>query len=149
MQHLKDSGAVRPIYGSLGVKRLIALKLKENISFGRKTSRLFMTVVDLGRRERNLSQRVSWMSEKVRLAKGVKMSYKIWDQGRRLRVASGATAPGPALEGAQRFRPMSLSSYILWKCWYMLRLKSFFKVKFRSVVLGCLLYRNRHNQCLR
>ena len=25
----------------------------------------------------------------------------------------------------------------------MLRLKSFFKVKFRSVVLGCLLYRNR------
>ena len=26
----------------------------------------------------------------------------------------------------------------------MLRLKSFFKVKFRSVVLGCLLYRNRH-----
>ena len=27
--------------------------------------------------------------------------------------------------------------------------KSFFKVKFRSVVLGCLLYRNRHNQCLR
>jgi hypothetical protein len=37
-------------------------------------------------------------------------SYK---QGRRLRVASGATAPGPALEGAPRFRPMSLSSYIL------------------------------------
>ena len=34
-------------------------------------------------------------------------------QGRRLRVASGATAPGPALEGAPRFRPMSLSSYIL------------------------------------
>ena len=33
--------------------------------------------------------------------------------GRRLRVASGATAPGPALEGAPRFRPMSLSSYIL------------------------------------
>jgi hypothetical protein len=36
---------------------------------------------------------------------------------RRLRVASGATAPGPALEGAPRFRPMvvliSLSSYIL------------------------------------
>jgi hypothetical protein len=35
----------------------------------------------------------------------------------RLRVASGATAPGPALEGAPRFRPkvvlMSLSSYIL------------------------------------
>ena len=28
----------------------------------------------------------------------------------------------------------------------MLRLKPFFKVKFRSVVLGCLLYRNRHNQ---
>ena len=27
----------------------------------------------------------------------------------------------------------------------MLRLKSFFKVKFRSVVLGCLLYRNRHD----
>ena len=35
------------------------------------------------------------------------------NQGRRLRVASGATAPGPALEGAPRFRPMSLSSYIL------------------------------------
>ena len=35
------------------------------------------------------------------------------DQGRRLGVASGATAPGPALEGAPRFRPMSLSSYIL------------------------------------
>jgi len=39
-------------------------------------------------------------------------------QRRRLRVASGATAPGPALEGAPRFRPkivlMSLSSYILW-----------------------------------
>jgi len=34
-------------------------------------------------------------------------------QGRRLRVASGATAPGPALEGATRFSPMSLSSYIL------------------------------------
>ena len=34
-------------------------------------------------------------------------------QGRRLRVASGATAPGPALEGAPRFRRMSLSSYIL------------------------------------
>jgi len=35
-----------------------------------------------------------------------------------LRVASGATAPGPALEGALRFRPkvalLSLSSYILW-----------------------------------
>jgi len=31
----------------------------------------------------------------------------------------------------------------------MLRLTSFFKVKFRSVVLGWLLYRNRHNQCLR
>ena len=34
-------------------------------------------------------------------------------QGRRLRVASGATAPGPALEGAPRFRPMCSSSYIL------------------------------------
>jgi hypothetical protein len=36
---------------------------------------------------------------------------------RRLRVASGATVPDPALEGAPRFRPkvvlMSLSSYIL------------------------------------
>jgi hypothetical protein len=36
---------------------------------------------------------------------------------RRLRVASGVTAPGPTLEGAPRFRPkvvlMSLSSYIL------------------------------------
>jgi len=28
-------------------------------------------------------------------------------------VASGATAPGPTLEGTPRFRPMSLSSYIL------------------------------------
>jgi hypothetical protein len=34
-------------------------------------------------------------------------------QERRLRVASGATAPGPALEGVPRFRLMSLSSYIL------------------------------------
>jgi len=38
-------------------------------------------------------------------------------QRRRLRVASGATAPGPALDGAPRFRPKgvlpSLSSYIL------------------------------------
>ena len=33
--------------------------------------------------------------------------------GRRLGVASGATAPGPALEGVPRFRLMSLSSYIL------------------------------------
>jgi hypothetical protein len=36
---------------------------------------------------------------------------------RRLRVESGATAPGPALEGAPRFRTkivlMSLSSYII------------------------------------
>jgi hypothetical protein len=36
---------------------------------------------------------------------------------RRLRVANGAIAPGPALEGAPRFRPkvvlMRLSSYIL------------------------------------
>ena len=39
--------------------------------------------------------------------------YFQYDQGRRLRVASGATAPGPALEGAPRFRPMSSSSYIL------------------------------------
>ena len=30
-------------------------------------------------------------------------------------MASGATAPGPALEGAPRFRSMSLSSYILGK----------------------------------
>ena len=34
-------------------------------------------------------------------------------QGRHLRVASGATAPGPTLEGAPHFRPMRLSSYIL------------------------------------
>ena len=38
-------------------------------------------------------------------------------QRRRLRVASGVTAPGPALEGPPRFKPkvvlMSLSSYIL------------------------------------
>jgi hypothetical protein len=40
-----------------------------------------------------------------------------YTQGRCLRVASGATAPGPALEGALRFRPkvvlMSLPNYIL------------------------------------
>ena len=36
-----------------------------------------------------------------------------FNQGRRLGVASGVTAPGPALEGAPRFRPMSLSTYIL------------------------------------
>ena len=36
-----------------------------------------------------------------------------YNQRRRLRVASGATVPGPALEGAPRFRRMSLSSYIL------------------------------------
>jgi hypothetical protein len=39
------------------------------------------------------------------------------EHSRRLGVASGATAPGPAFEGAPRFRPkvvlMSLSSYIL------------------------------------
>ena len=40
-------------------------------------------------------------------------SCKVMGRGRRLRVASGATASGPALEGAPRFRPMSLSSYIL------------------------------------
>ena len=38
-------------------------------------------------------------------------------QRRRLRVASGVTAPGPALEGPPRFKPkvvlMSLASYIL------------------------------------
>jgi len=67
-------------------------------------------------------------------------------QRRRLRVASGATAPDPALEGAPRFRPyefVKLYSPVNWKCCYMLRLKSFFRVKLRSVVLGCLLYRNR------
>ena len=53
---------------------------------------------------------------------------------------------GPAL---QAYEFVKLYSPVNWKCWYMLRLKSFFKVKFRSVVLGCLLYRNRHNQCLR
>ena len=37
----------------------------------------------------------------------------IYIQGWRLRVASGATAPGPTLEGAPCFRPMSLSSHIL------------------------------------
>jgi len=35
------------------------------------------------------------------------------NQGRRLRVASGATAPGRALEGAPRFRLMNMSSNIL------------------------------------
>ena len=53
---------------------------------------------------------------------------------------------GPAL---QAYEFVKLYSPVNWKCWYTLRLKSFFKVKFRCVVLGCLLYRNRHNQCLR
>ena len=80
-------------------------------------------------------------------------------------LISYVTEPGAAFEGGKwgdRPRPRSwggpalqayefvkLYSPVNWKCWYMLRLKSFFKVKFRSVVLGCLLYRNRHNQCLR
>ena len=45
--------------------------------------------------------------------KPVNFSRRTLHQGRRLRVASRASAPGPALEGAPRFRPMSLSSYIL------------------------------------
>jgi hypothetical protein len=49
----------------------------------------------------------------------------------------------------QAYEFVKLYSPVNWKCWYMFRLKSFFKLKFRSVVLGCLLYRNRHNQCLR
>jgi len=53
---------------------------------------------------------------------------------------------GPAI---QAYEFVKLYSPVNWKFLYMLRLKSFFKVKFRSVVLGCLLYRNRHNQCLR
>ena len=53
---------------------------------------------------------------------------------------------GPAL---QAYEFVKLYSPVNWKCWYILRLKSFFKVKFHSIVLGCLLYRNRHNQCLR
>jgi len=47
---------------------------------------------------------------------------------------------GPALQACEFVK---LYSPVNWKCWYMLRLKSFFKVKFRSVVLECLLYRNR------
>ena len=42
----------------------------------------------------------------------------------------------------QAYEFVKLYSPVNWKCWYMLHLKSFFKVKFRSVVLGCLLYRN-------
>ena len=53
---------------------------------------------------------------------------------------------GPAL---QAYEFVKLYSPVNWKCWYMLHFKSFFKVKFCSVVLGCLLYRNRHNQCVR
>ena len=53
---------------------------------------------------------------------------------------------GPAL---QAYEFVKLYSPVNWKCWYKLRLKSFFKVKFLSVVLGCLLFRNLHNQCLR
>ena len=52
----------------------------------------------------------------------------------------------PAL---QAYEFVKLYSPVSWKCWYMLHLESFFKGKYRSVVLGCLLYRNRHNQCLR
>ena len=37
----------------------------------------------------------------------------VYSQGWHLRVASGATTPGPTLEGAPHFRPMSFSSYIL------------------------------------
>ena len=37
---------------------------------------------------------------------------------------------GPAL---QAYEFVKLYSPVNWKCWYMLRLKSFFKVKFRSV----------------
>jgi hypothetical protein len=69
-------------------------------------------------------------------------------QGRCLGVASGAAAPVRALEGAPRFRPkfvlnefVKVYSPVNRKCWYMLCLKSFFKVKFLSVVVGCLLYR--------
>jgi hypothetical protein len=46
--------------------------------------------------------------------------YKLnhYPHRRRLRVASGATAPGPTQERAPHFRPkvvlMGLSSYILW-----------------------------------
>ena len=67
------------------------------------------------------------------------------NQGRRLRVASGVCRPrprswgGPALQASEFLK---LYSPVNWKCWYILRLKSF-KVKFRSVVLGCLLYQNR------
>ena len=46
---------------------------------------------------------------------------------------------GPAL---QAYEFVKLYFPVNWKCWYMLRLKSFFKVKFHSVVLGCLLYHN-------
>ena len=52
-------------------------------------------------------------SPQLRIAVCVSKATHTQNQGRRLRVASGATAPGPALEGAPRFRPMSLSSYIL------------------------------------
>jgi hypothetical protein len=63
---------------------------------------------------------------------------------RRLRVASGATAPGPMLQAKGRpYEFVKLYSPVNWKCWYMLCLKSFLQVKFHSVVLGCLLYRNR------
>jgi len=45
------------------------------------------------------------------------LQLNILGQRRRLRVASGVTAPGPVLEGAPRFRPkgvlLTLSSYIL------------------------------------
>ena len=59
-----------------------------------------------GRKHSVYIRRDSGLPARHRISKRVQ-------QGRRLRVASGATAPVPALEGAPRFRPMSLSSYIL------------------------------------
>jgi len=56
------------------------------------------------------------MKARKRMPVSISFNYTS-HQRRRSRVASGATTPGPALEGAPRFRPkvvvMSLSSYIL------------------------------------
>ena len=91
MQRLEISGAVRLICRSLGVKGL-----------NRHDSALFESQGTASQDSRggiNITQK--------------RQNIMIYVQGRRLRVASGATAPDIALEGAPRFRPMSLSNYIL------------------------------------
>ena len=61
----------------------------------------------------NPAEAVRFLGQKNPQHAFLRRGSKAVGQGRRLRVASVATAPGPALEGAPRFRRMSLSSYIL------------------------------------